>query len=192
MLKRTLLAMVVVASVPSLVLAAGAAKTSKSNKGAAPAVIQGPIHEDASPAAVETSSAAASGPKTKFRLRPTIGYATVSPKAVNSELSTFATANNITNTYKISGGLNFAAAADYEVMEAFLVGARIEYFTASSDPVTFKNGATQATMQATVQGVPLYATATVNQEVAPRIWLGVTAGLGVPAMYRAVYDISGS
>lgn len=122
-------------------------------------------------------------------IRPQVGMAFMNPKGLNNELQL---AFNNNSAMKVTSGVGFGVSVDYPVVsDAFYLGARMDYFGASSDAITIGNN-NPGTARASVTGVPLMLTATYKVPFAPKWSFLASVGGGVAVGYRTSLDVAGS
>ena len=174
----------------SVALASSTPTKSSKSKTKKAVVVQAPdsaeVSGNSSSASINTSDV---NEERHFHLRPILGYTFLSPKEVNNFLAEGGKTIGLTDTFKISGAPMISAAADYSVIPQLSLGARVDYFSASTDSVTSKN---VLTAQASLSALPVYATVTFSQPVMEKVSLGLMAGAGMPVFFRHSFEFSGS
>ncbi len=141
---------------------------------------------------IPSASFAATASRARLRgvvIRPQFGMAVMNPRALNYELqSTF----NYNSAMRVTSGAGLAVSADYPVLaERLYVGARVDYFSASSDTITI-GGGNPGTARASVSGLPFLMTAAYKVPLAPKWSLIASVGGGLTLGYSTAVDVAGS
>jgi hypothetical protein len=120
-------------------------------------------------------------------VRPTFAHYFTNPTKLNNRLVELSPNDN---GIKVGSGSGFGLAAEYPVIENFLVGLRLETFSASSNVVSLNN--TRTTLESSVSAFPIMATGTYLMPITPKFSLGFTGGAGWAFGFSGATEISNS